>query len=401
MVMDVATWANKIHSQPVAPLGLIVMPGAEKLGAMVNEYLKQWAVSPENADEILLTFPGANKDTFEIKVSCPRFGTGEGKGMITESIRGMDLYILIDVTNYHLEYKMYGKSVPMSPDDHYMDLRRIIAATCNKGYRVNIIMPYLYEGRQHKRSTRESLDCAMMLQDLVSMGVSNIITFDAHDPRVLNAIPSTSFENVQPTYQTLKAIFNKIPDLKIDNEHMMVISPDEGAANRNIYYSTMLGINMGMFFKRRDYSVIVNGRNPIIAHEYLGESVEGKDVIIADDILSTGESLLDLAKKLKSMKCGRIIMIATFVQFTLGIDAFKEAYEQGLFDYVVTTNLSYLPEEYLNEPWLIRANMAKYIAYFIATLNHDRSVDSLLNPTTRIENLLTAYKNGTYTPDFD
>ena len=394
MIMDAQNWADNLRSRPVAPLGLIVMPGAEKLGDMVNYYLKQWTVEPENHDELLLTFPGDDKDTFEIKISCPRFGSGEAKGMIEETIRGYDLYIISDVTNYSIEYEMYGKSVPMSPDDHYMNLRRIIAATCDKGFRVNVIMPYLYEGRQHKRATRESLDCAMMLQDLIAMGVKNIITFDAHDPRVLNSVPNMSVENVQPTYQMIKAILNNVPDLQIDKNHMMVISPDEGAANRNIYYSTMLGLNMGMFYKRRDYSRIVNGRNPIVAHEYLGEPVEGMDIIIADDILATGDSMLDLARQLKGMKCGRIIMVVTFGLFTFGIQAFREAYEAGIFDYLVLTNLSYLPEEYLEEPWIIQANLAKYTAYFIATLNHDRSVSKLLNPTARIEKILERYRNG-------
>ena len=391
---DVSSIVAGITSKPIAPLGLIIMPGAEKLGELVNGYLMRWKVDPENAEEVLLTTPGVDKDTFVIDVSCPRFGSGEGKAIIKETVRGYDLYILSDVTNYSIEYEMYGRKVPMSPDNHYMDLKRVIGAAAGTSHRVNVIMPFLFESRQHKRSSRESLDCAMILQELNSMGVDNIITFDAHDPRVVNALPHSGFENIMPTYQMIKAILRSIPDLQIDKQHMMVISPDEGAVDRNIYYASMMGLNMGMFYKRRDYSVIINGRNPIIAHEYMGESVEGKDVIIADDILATGDSMLDLAKKLKSMKCRRIIMIATFGLFTLGIETFKKAYKEGLFDYLVTTNLNYTPEAYLSEPWLIQANLSKYIAYIIATLNHNRSIDKVLNPVMRINRILERYRNG-------
>lgn len=384
---------TELHEpRPVGPLGLVAMDGCETLGNKVNDYLVKWEVEPENADQVLLTYPGYERAGFLINVDCPRFSSGEGKGVIRESIRGYDLYLLCDVTNYSKTYSMYGMQVPMSPDDYFQDLKRILAATGNKAKRVNVIMPYLYEGRQHRRTTRESLDCAMMLQEMVSMGVSNIITFDAHDPRVQNAIPAASFESVQPCYQMLKALLRQLPDLKIDPQHMMVISPDEGAANRNIYYATVLGLNMGMFYKRRDYTVIVNGRNPIVAHEYMGESVEGKDVLIADDILATGDSMLDLARELKRRKCGRIFMALTFGLFTNGIEVFRKAYEEGLFDYILSTNLNYLRPELKQEPWFIEVDMSKYIALIVATLNHDRSISPLLNPLSRIQKLLAKHR---------
>ena len=393
---DIASILEGVTSKPVAPIGLVVMPGAEKLGEQVNSYLMHWKDAPENGQEVLLTTFGENKDSFIINVSCPRFGSGEGKALIRESVRGYDLYILSDVTNYSIEYEMYGRKVPMSPDNHYNDLKRVICAASNTGYRVNVIMPFLFESRQHKRTGRESLDCAMCLQELDALGVANIITFDAHDPRVVNAMPMGGFQNIMPTYQNIKTILKKVPNLQIDKEHMMVISPDEGAAGRNIYYATTMGLNMGMFYKRRDYTTIVNGRNPIVAHEYLGDSVEGKDVIIADDILATGDSLLDLAKKLKAMKCRRIIMIATFGLFTMGIQRFKDAYAAGLFDYLVTTNLNYLPEEYLSEPWLLQANLSKYLAYIIATLNHNRSIETILDPVGRINRIMERYRSGEF-----
>ena len=318
--------------QSVAPLGIIAMDGCSELGKKVNDYLVKWEKEPENADQVLLTHPGYQNDGFLLDADCPRFSSGEGKGVIRQSVRGYDLYILCDVTNYSKTYRMYGMEVPMSPDDYYQDLKRIIAAEGKKAKRVSVVMPYLYEGRQHRRAARESLDCAMMLQELTALGIDNIITFDAHDPRVQNAIPHSGFENVMPYYQMLKALLRKLPDLRIDRDHMMIVSPDEGAAGRNIYYATMLGLDMGLFYKRRDYSVVVNGRNPIVAHEYMGESVEGKDVLIADDILATGDSMLDLARELKRRKCGRIFMATTFAMFTNGIDVFKKAYEEGLFD---------------------------------------------------------------------
>lgn len=378
--------------QSVAPLGIIAMDGCSELGKKVNDYLVKWEKEPENADQVLLTHPGYQNDGFLLDADCPRFSSGEGKGVIRQSVRGYDLYILCDVTNYSKTYRMYGMEVPMSPDDYYQDLKRIIAAEGKKAKRVSVIMPYLYEGRQHRRAARESLDCAMMLQELTALGIDNIITFDAHDPRVQNAIPHSGFENVMPTYQMLKALLRKLPDLRIDRDHMMVISPDEGAAGRNIYYATMLGLDMGLFYKRRDYSIVVNGRNPIVAHEYMGESVEGKDVLIADDILATGDSMLDLARELKRRKCGRIFMATTFAMFTNGIDVFKKAYEEGLFDYILATNLSYLRPELRDQPWFIEVDMSKYIALIIATLNHDRSISPLLNPLQRIQKLLTRHR---------
>lgn len=378
--------------QSVAPLGIIAMDGCSELGKKVNDYLVKWEKEPENADQVLLTHPGYQNDGFLLDADCPRFSSGEGKGVIRQSVRGYDLYILCDVTNYSKTYRMYGMEVPMSPDDYYQDLKRIIAAEGKKAKRVSVVMPYLYEGRQHRRAARESLDCAMMLQELTALGIDNIITFDAHDPRVQNAIPHSGFENVMPYYQMLKALLRKLPDLRIDRDHMMIVSPDEGAAGRNIYYATMLGLDMGLFYKRRDYSVVVNGRNPIVAHEYMGESVEGKDVLIADDILATGDSMLDLARELKRRKCSRIFMATTFAMFTNGIDVFKKAYEEGLFDYILATNLSYLRPELRNQPWFIEVDMSKYIALIIATLNHDRSISPLLNPLQRIQKLLTRHR---------
>ena len=378
--------------QSVAPLGIIAMDGCSELGKKVNDYLVKWEKEPENADQVLLTHPGYQNDGFLLDADCPRFSSGEGKGVIRQSVRGYDLYILCDVTNYSKTYRMYGMEVPMSPDDYYQDLKRIIAAEGKKAKRVSVVMPYLYEGRQHRRAARESLDCAMMLQELTALGIDNIITFDAHDPRVQNAIPHSGFENVMPYYQMLKALLRKLPDLRIDRDHMMIVSPDEGAAGRNIYYATMLGLDMGLFYKRRDYSVVVNGRNPIVAHEYMGESVEGKDVLIAYDILATGDSMLDLARELKRRKCGRIFMATTFAMFTNGIDVFKKAYEEGLFDYILATNLSYLRPELRDQPWFIEVDMSKYIALIIATLNHDRSISPLLNPLQRIQKLLTRHR---------
>ena len=390
--MQQGLMAEMFKPRPVGPLGLVAMEGCETLGNKVNDYLVKWEYEPENADQVLLTYPGNERNSFLVNVDCPRFSSGEGKGVIRESVRGYDLYVLCDVTNYSKTYSMYGMQVPMSPDNYFQDIKRILAVAGNNAKRLNVIMPYLYEGRQHRRSTRESLDCALMLQELVHMGVANIITFDAHDPRVQNAIPTASFENVQPCYQMLKALLRKLPDLKIDPQNMMCISPDEGAANRNIYYATVLGLNMGMFYKRRDYTVIVNGRNPIVAHEYMGESVEGKDVLIADDILATGDSMLDLAHELKRRKCRRIFMATTFALFTNGIEVFRKAHEEGLFDYVLATNLTYLRPELKSEPWFIEVDMSKYIALIVATLNHDRSISPLLNPLQRIQKLLAKHR---------
>lgn len=376
--------------ETVRPLALLPMKGFEAMGDKVNDYLLRWTTRPE-ADH-LLTFPGFDKQNFLIEGECPRFGTGEAKGMINSSVRGYDLFILCDVTNYHVTYPMYNLHSPMSPDDHFADLKRLIAAAGNKPHRITVVMPYLYEGRQHRKNGRESLDCAIALQELYHLGVHNIITFDAHDPRVMNAAPVANFDTVQPIYQILKCLLKARPDIVIDKRHSMVISPDEGAAPRNIFFSSMLELDMGLFYKRRDYSCVINGRNPILAHEYLGDSVEGKDVIIADDILSTGESMLDIAKELHKRKAGRVFLAATFALFTEGLEAFDEAYEQGQFDLLLGTNLTYLNPELKHRPWFKEVDMSKYIALIIATLNHDASISSLLNPDERIHRLLERHR---------
>lgn len=380
-------------NSPIGPLGVIAMPGMEAIGKAVNDWLMTWRDSQhfDFFDEEYYTVPGRNRDTFLINAACPRFGTGESKGMIKESIRGLDLYILIDVTAYNVRYKMYDLEVPMSPDDHFSDLKRIIAAAGDKAKRINVIMPFLYESRQHRRASRESLDCALALQELQRMGITNIITFDAHDPRVQNAIPISGFESVMPTYQMIKALLREVPDLHISRDSMVVVAPDEGAVERNIFYSSVLSLDMGMFYKRRDYTRVVNGRNPIIAHEYLGPDVSGKDVIVADDILSSGESILDLARELKKRGARRIFPIVSFAFFTNGLDSFQEAYEQGLIAKVFSSDMNYLNPKLKEMPWFAVANMAKYIAYFIATLNHDRSLEKLLNPHDRIKMRLAEY----------
>ncbi len=388
-----STWNNELLTRPFGPLGIIAMPGCEAMAQKVNEYLMKWYEQQEALEDMpLYTQMGANRKDFLIEAKCPRFGTGEGKAIIKDSVRGYDIYILSDPGAYNVTYKMYGREVPMSPDDHYQDLKRVIAAIGGKAKRVNVIMPYMYEGRQHRRSARESLDCAMMLQELEGMGVANILTFDAHDPRVQNAIPYGSFESVMPSYQILKALFREQKDLQIDRDHMMIVSPDEGALDRNIFYSSVLGVNMGFFYKRRDYTRVVNGRNPIIAHEYLGESVEGKDILVSDDIISSGDSILDLARQLKKRKANRIFAAATFGLFTNGIEAFNQAYEEGLIHRIISTNLTYRTPELQAAPWFIEADMSKYTAYIIATVNHERSLSKLLTPYDRIKNLLGRYQ---------
>ena len=391
----VSTWnKDSFLTYPVGPLGLIAMPGTEEMGIKVNSWLKKWQDhTEESMPGDMSTTPGAERQDFLIDVNCPRFGNGEAKGMIKESIRGYDMYILCDPRAYNVEYEMFGRRVPMSPDEHFANLKRIIAAMGGKAKRVTVIMPMLYEGRQHRRSARESLDCAMALQELENMGVSNIITFDAHDPRVQNAIPTTGFESIMPSYQIFKALLKKDKTLRIDKEHMMIVSPDEGAIDRNIFYASVLGLDMGLFYKRRDYTRIVNGRNPIVAHEYLGDSVEGKDVFVADDMLSSGESIIDLAKELKKRKANRIFAGCTFALFTNGIDAFEEAYRNGFIDRVISTNLTYRKPELAETEWFIEADMSKYISFIIATLNHDRSLSKLLNPYDRIHALLKRYNN--------
>ena len=368
------------------------MRGTEELGEKIDRWLIHWR---DHADATLpgdmSTTPGAQRQDFLVKTVCPRFGNGEGKGMIKETIRGYDIYILCDVGAYNCTYKMYGQDVPMGPDEHFADLKRIIAAMNGKAKRINVIMPMLYEGRQHRRTSRESLDCAMMLQDLIRMGVSNIITFDAHDPRVQNAIPTGGFESIMPSYQVFKALLKKDKTLQIDKDHLMIVSPDEGAIDRNIFYASVLGLDMGMFYKRRDYTRIVNGRNPIIAHEYIGDSVEGKDVFVADDIISSGESVIDLARELKARHANRIFAAATFALFTNGIEEYNKAYKEGIIDRVISTNLTYRRPELRDAPWFVEADMSKYISYIIATLNHDRSLSGLLNPYDRIHRLLDKY----------
>ncbi len=391
MAGTVVSWAKDLNEVPYGPLGIIAMNGCGQFGEMINTWLLKWHNLESDADREFYTVPAGGRDSFLIKAYCPRFGTGEGKGLIKESVRGLDVYIISDVTNYSVTYNMYDKTVPMSPDDHYQDLKRVIAAIGGKAKRVNVIMPFLYESRQHRRTSRESLDCALALQELESMGVENILTFDAHDPRVVNAVPQLGFENVMPTYQMLKALCHNIKDLHINKESMLVVSPDEGAMQRNIFYASVLALDLGMFYKRRDYTTIVSGRNPIISHEYIGSDVEGKDIIVSDDILSSGESLLDLARELKKRKADRIICMVTFAFFTNGIEEFNEAYEQGIIYKVIATNLHYTNPDLQQAKWFAQADIAKFVAYLIATLNHDRSLSALLNPYNRVKNLLNRY----------
>ena len=391
--MPVREEKRNLNSIPVGSLGVIPLEGCKSLGEKVDNYLVKWRAERESEHKNSLAFSGYQRDSYILKTKVPRFGTGEAKGVILESVRGDDLYILVDVANYSLTYSLCGHENHMSPDDHYQDLKRIIAAVGGKARRITVIMPYLYESRQHKRTTRESLDCALALQELVKMGVDNIITFDAHDPRVQNAIPLNGFETVSPTYQFIKGLLNHVPDLTIDSDHMMVISPDEGGMSRAIYMANVLGLDMGMFYKRRDYTKVVDGRNPIVAHEFLGSDVEGKDMLIIDDMISSGESVLEVAAALKARKAGRIFVAATFGLFTGGLSAFDKAYEEGLIDKVLTTNLIYQMPELLEKPYYISCDMSKYIAYIIDTLNHDSSISDLLNPNDRINSILERYRN--------
>lgn len=381
-----------IETIPVGPLGLIPLKSCTGLGKKVDDYLVEWRRERESEHKSTIAFSGYQRDSYILEANTPRFGSGEGKGTIEESVRGDDLYIMVDVCNYSLTYSLFGMTNHMSPDDHFQDLKRIIAAAAGKARRINVIMPFLYESRQHKRSGRESLDCAMALQELVNMGVENIITFDAHDPRVQNSIPLKGFETVQPIYQFLKHLLKNEPDLQIDSDHMMVISPDEGGTSRAIYFANMLGLDMGMFYKRRDYTKIVNGRNPIVAHEFLGSSVEGKDVLIIDDMISSGESMLDVAKELKRRKARKVFICATFGLFTGGLAKFDQYYQDGLIDRILTTNLVYQTPDLLSRPYYINVDMSKYIALIIDNLNHDASLSDLLTPTKRINKLLRQYK---------
>ncbi|MCM1227117.1 MAG: ribose-phosphate pyrophosphokinase [Clostridium sp.] len=361
----------------VAPLGLIALKGATELGNMIDSYLVSWAKKG-----------GYNVDTLLIKNQCPRFSSGDGKGLIESTVRGKDIFIIVDVGNYSCKYKMFGQENSMSPDDHYQDLKRIIQAISGKAHRINVIMPILYGGRQHRRSYRESLDCAWALQELQSMGVSNIVTFDAHDPKVHNAIPLMGFDNVIPSYQVLKALFKNVDDLVINKDEFMVVSPDEGALNRNMFYASVLGVDMGMFYKRRDYSKIVDGRNPIVAHEYLGNSMEGKDVFVADDIISSGESVLDIAYALKAKKARRFFAYGTYGLFTNGLEKFDKAYEEGYISGVFCTNLTYRTPQLLERPWFHEVDVSKYVSYFIASINHDVSISTVIDPHEKIKTLL-------------
>ena len=379
---------------PVGALGIIALDGCQDMGKRVNDYLVKWRKEDGHEHKNDVVFSGYERDNYLIDARVPRFGSGEAKGIIGESVRGKDIYIMVDVCNYSLTYSLSGHTNHMSPDDHFQNLKRIIAAIGGKGRRLNVIMPFLYESRQHKRSSRESLDCALALQELVHLGVDNIITFDAHDRRVQNAIPLSGFETVRPTYQFVKGLLRTVKDLQIDSDHMMAISPDEGATERAVYLANVLNLDMGMFYKRRDYTRIVNGRNPIVAHEFLGSSVEGKDVIILDDMISSGDSILDVARQLKQRNAKRIYAAATFGLFTNGMEKFDRAYEEGIINGILTTNLIYQTPELLSRPYYINCDMSKYIALMIDTLNHDGSISSILNPSARIQNVVEKYRRG-------
>lgn len=380
---------REITTIPYGPLGIIALPGCEELAAKIDKYLVRWRSQQESEHKSTIAFSGYERDTYLLNVTFPRFGTGEGKCSLHDTARGADIFIVCDMFNHGITYKMYGQSVPMSPDDHYANLKRAISAIEGKARRITVIMPMLYEGRQHKRSQRESLDCAMALQELcINMGVSNIITFDAHDPRVQNAIPLCGFENVSPAYQMIKALVNNVSGLNFDKDHMMVISPDEGGMGRCIYYSTVLGLDLGMFYKRRDYSRVVNGRNPILEHSFLGSNVEGKDVIVVDDMISSGESMLEVASKLKDLGANRVFIFSAFGLFCEGLSAFDNAYRNGIFDKVFTTNLVYRIPELASCDWYCEVDCSKYLSYIIDTLNQDKSISSLLDTSDKIDAIL-------------
>lgn len=383
-----------LQTIPVGKLQIVAMESCRELGNKVNDYLVKWRKERKNENKSTVAFNGYERDTYLLDADCPRFGSGEGKGIIRESVRGSDLYILVDVGNYSIKYSLCGYENRMSPDDHFADLKRIIAAAAGKPRKITVIMPFLYESRQHKRSTRESLDCAVALQELTAMGVDNIITFDAHDPRVQNAIPRDGFESIMPTYQFVKALLRSTSDLKIDKDHMMVISPDEGAMNRAIYFASVLGVDVGMFYKRRDYTTVINGRNPIVAHEFLGDSVEGKDVIIIDDMISSGESMIDVAKELKRRKAKRVFAMATFGLFTNGLESFDKCHKDGIIEKVITTNLTYQTPELLERDWYVSSDLSKYIALIIDNLNHDASISNILSPTERIQTRIEEYNQS-------
>ena len=381
-------------STPTAPIRIVALAGCQDLAKEVDKKLVKFRKELAAKKKPSTIPQGYSLPSFLVDSEIIRFGTGEGKGYIKESVRGTDLFIMVDITNYSLTYKVCGHENHMSPDNHYQDLKRIISAATGKAHRINVIMPFLYEGRQHRRTKRESLDCALMLQELRDMGVSNFITFDAHDPRVQNAIPLDGFDNFFPTYQFLKALVKEVNDFRLDNDHLMIISPDEGAMSRAVYFSNILGVDMGMFYKRRDYSTVVNGKNPIVAHEFLGDDVTGKDVLIVDDMISSGESMLDVAKQLKERKAGRVFVCTTFGLFTDGFDKFDEYYNKGYISKVITTNLTYLPPELYEKPYFVKADMSKFIALIIDSLNHDVPISSVISPTDKIHALLEKREKG-------
>lgn len=385
---------RNLENIPVGALGLIALDGCTEMGTKVNDYLVKWRKEDGHVHKNDVAFTGYEKDTYLIDAKVPRFGSGEAKGIINESVRGKDLYLMVDVCNYSLTYSLTGNVNHMSPDDHFQNLKRIIAAVGGKGRRINVIMPFLYESRQHKRTKRESLDCALALQELVDMGVSNIMTFDAHDPRVQNSIPLHGFDNFNPPYQFMKALLRTEPDLKVDKDHLMIVSPDEGAMHRAVYFSNVLGVNMGMFYKRRDYSTVVNGKNPIVAHEFLGDDVKGKDIIIVDDMISSGESMLDVARQIKDRGANRVFVCTSFGLFTEGFEIFDEYYEKGYIDRVITTNLTYLPPEFYERSYFTAADMSKFLALIIDSFNHDITIGRVLDPTEKIHRLLEKHKAG-------
>lgn len=380
------------NAMPVAPLKIVALPSAKALGKRINDYMVEFRKSIHN-DKVKKdpAFHGYIEDNYLVNMDLPRFGSGEAKAHFLESVRGKDLFILVDVCNHSITYQINGYTNHMSPDDHYQDLKRVIGACSGKARRINVIMPFLYEGRQHKRNGRESLDCAYALTELRDMGVNNFITFDAHDPRVQNATPLNGFDNFTPPYQFMKALLKEEKDLVIDKDHLIVISPDEGALDRAIYFANVLGVNTGMFYKRRDYSTIINGKNPIVAHEFLGDNIEGKDIIIIDDMISSGGSMLDTAGQLKKMKARHVYICCTFGLFTDGLAAFDKAYERGDFDRVIVTDLTYLPPELYNKPYFVEADMSKFVASLIDFMNHDLSLTNVLTPTEKIHRILAEY----------
>lgn len=387
------TYENWKNALPVAPLKVLAMESAETIGRRVNNYLVEFRKNMKNTRHDDPAFQGYIENSYLVDASSPRFGSGEGKGIIRESVRGKDLFIIVDVCNHSLTYSINGYTNHKSPDDNYQDLKRMIASAAGKAHRINVVMPFLYEGRQHKRTSRESLDCAYMLTELANMGVNNFITFDAHDPRVQNATPLNGFDNFTPPYQFMRALLDTEDDLIIDQDHTIVISPDEGALDRAVYFGNVLGVNTGMFYKRRDYSTIVNGKNPIVAHEFLGDSVDGKDVIIIDDMISSGESMLDTSRQLKEMNAKRVFICCTFGLFTNGLEAFDKAYENCWFDRVITTNLTYQPPELYTRPYYTEADMSKFLASIIDFMNHDISMSHVMTPTEKINEILARYNN--------